>query len=189
MTLKPTGRTVPALIAPLAATVIALTLVAGSARGLDRAAAAQRHHNTSLAAPVQGAKARALHDAMRKLWEDHITWTRMTIVSFAHDLPDLSQTQGRLLRNQADIGNAVKPYYGRRAGDGLTKLLREHIRGAVELLSAARAGDAARIQAARTAWYDNADRIAAFLSRANPRFWPRREMRAMMRRHLDDTLN
>lgn len=190
MTPKHARRALAALIAPLAATVIALALVAGSPRGADRSAAAvPRAHHSAPAAPVQSAKARALHDAMRKLWEDHITWTRMTIVSFAHDLPDLPQTQARLLRNQTDIGNAVRPYYGRRAADALISLLREHILGAVQLLSAARAGDSARIGPARTAWYDNANRIAAFLSRANPRFWPRREMRAMMRRHLDDTLD
>src|SRR5512139_2470835 len=49
----------------------------------------------------------AFHDAMRKLWEDHVTWTRLFIVSFAADLPDLSATERRLLRNQTDIGDAV----------------------------------------------------------------------------------
>lgn len=49
-------------------------------------------------------EAAAFHDAMRKLWEDHVTWTRLAIVSFAGDLPDLPATQRRLLRNQTDIG-------------------------------------------------------------------------------------
>ena len=79
-------------------------------------------------------QAGAFQDAMRKLWEDHITWTRLAIVSFAHDLPDLPATQARLLRNQVDIGNAIKPYYGTAAGNQLTALLKEHIVGAVALL-------------------------------------------------------
>jgi hypothetical protein len=66
---------------------------------------------------------------MRKLWEDHTTWTRLAIVSIAHELPDLPQTQARLMRNQTDIGDAIKPYYGRRAGNRLTALLKEHIAG------------------------------------------------------------
>jgi hypothetical protein len=181
MTAKLTRRAIPAVVALLSAAAIALALAAGSSR------AEQSHHHR--AAPMQTAKARALHDAMRKLWEDHITWTRLAIVSFAHDLPDLPHTQARLLRNQTDIGNAVKPYYGRAAGQQLTRLLEEHITGAVALLVAAKSGDSGRIQAASTAWYDNANRIAAFLSRANPRFWPLREMRAMMRKHLDDTVD
>jgi hypothetical protein len=94
-------RAIGALATLLAAAAIALAM-ALSAPGTDPAAGAQHHH------AAQAAKARSLHDVMRKLWEDHITWTRLAIVSFAHDLPDLPQTQARLLRNQTDIGNAVK---------------------------------------------------------------------------------
>ena len=68
------------------------------------------------------------------------------IVSFAHDLPDLPATQARLLNNQEDIGNAIRPYYGRAAGNQLTALLNEHIVGAVALLAAAKAGDQALIK-------------------------------------------
>src|SRR5688572_12154878 len=56
-------------------------------------------------------KQMALHNAMRKLWEDHIAWTRLFIVSAAADLPDKAATTERLLQNQTDIGNAIKPYY------------------------------------------------------------------------------
>ena len=90
----------------------------------------------------------AFQDQMRKLWEDHITWTRLVIVSFAADLPDQELTAQRLLRNQTDIGDAVKPFYGEDAGNELTTLLEEHIQGAVELLAAAKAGDAAAVEAA-----------------------------------------
>src|SRR5688572_11942105 len=72
-------------------------------------------------------------NAMRKLWEDHITWTRLYIVSAAASLPDKDATAQRLLRNQEDIGNAIKPYYGAAAGNQLTALLKDHILGAVEL--------------------------------------------------------
>jgi hypothetical protein len=134
------------------------------------------------------AREAALHDGMRTLWEDHVTWTRLAIVSFAGGLPDLPATQARLLRNQTDIGNAVKPYYGRAAGNRLTSLLKDHITGAVALLQAAKSGDQARIAAASTAWYANGRDVADFLSAANPRHWPRTTMRAMMKAHLDQTL-
>ena len=62
-------------------------------------------------------KAAAFTRAMDKLWEDHITWTRMVIVDFAAGLPDLKQAEARLLRNQANIGNAIKPYYGAAQAD------------------------------------------------------------------------
>lgn len=135
------------------------------------------------------AKQAKFQDAMRKLWEDHVTWTRLAIVSFAHDLPDLPATQARLLKNQEDIGNAIKPYYGKAAGNQLTALLKEHIVGAVALLTAAKAGDQALIKQRSDEWYANGNEIADFLHEANPRNWSRMAMRAAMEAHLDDTLD
>jgi hypothetical protein len=125
--------------------------------------------------------------AMDKLWEDHITWTRMVIVDFAAGLPDLKVAEARLLRNQTDIGNAIKPYYGAAAGNQLTKLLRTHILEAVPVLVNAKAGDKAKLTKALGAWYTNAHEIAVFLSKANPEDWPLDMTSKMMKRHLDLT--
>lgn len=57
-----------------------------------------------------------LHDAMRKLWSDHVVWTRLCIVDAAAGAPSTQTTAARLLRNQQDIGNAIVPYYGAAAG-------------------------------------------------------------------------
>lgn len=130
----------------------------------------------------------AFHDAMRKLWEDHIVYTRLYIVSDAGNLPDKAATAARLLQNQVDIGNAVKPYYGVAAGNALTSLLKQHILGAVAILDAAKAGDKAKQNAATAAWFANADAIAAFLSKANPKNWPLAAVKAQMHMHLNLTL-
>ena len=132
-------------------------------------------------------KEAALHDAMRRLWEDHITWTRLFVVSAVGDLPDKGATTERLLQNQVDIGNAIKPYYGDAAGEKLTALLKTHITTAAELVAAAKANDTAKMTDANKRWYTNADEIAAFLSGANPKSWPAAEMKQMMREHLDLT--
>ena len=129
-------------------------------------------------------KAAAFTRAMDKLWEDHITWTRMVIVDFAAGLPDLKQAEVRLLRNQADIGNAIKPYYGAAAGNKLTKLLRTHILEAVPVLTYAKDGNQAKLKTALKAWYANAHQIAVFLSKANPQAWALSDMNTMMKRHL-----
>jgi hypothetical protein len=163
----------------------ALAVLAISGASVGQAA---DEHSHGSATEVRSAKALAFHDDMRKLWEDHITWTRLAIVSFAAGLPDFDQTAARLLRNQDDIGNAIKPYYGRRAGNQLTALLKEHIGGAVDLLIAAKAGDAAAFESAKRAWYANGREIARFLSAASPRFLPLAAVRRMMRGHLDQTL-
>ena len=130
----------------------------------------------------------AFHDQMRKLWEDHITWTRLAIVTFADGSPGFDATAGRLLQNQTDIGNAIKPFYGPAAGDRLTFLLHDHITIAVQILQAAKAGDTEAFNAANTSWYANGNDIADFLAAANPRSWPDDVMRADMKTHLDQTL-
>jgi hypothetical protein len=132
----------------------------------------------------ESTKEMALHDAMRRLWEDHIIWTRVFIISAAADLPDKAAATERLLQNQADIGNAIKPYYGDAAGDKLTTLLKEHITTAAEIVTAAKAGEKAKQDDATKRWFANADQIADFLSNANPKNWPQAEMRKMMRDHL-----
>lgn len=148
----------------------------------------------SVAFPARTAEAKAkmdaqaFHDAMRKLWDDHITWTRLVIVSMANDLPDTNATVQRLLQNQVDIGNAIKPFYGEDAGNQLTALLTDHILIAAEIIQAAKAEDTATLNDAIARWYANADEIAAFLNAANPKDWPLEEMQAMMREHLDLTL-
>jgi hypothetical protein len=109
---------------------------------------------------------------MRKLWEDHVSWTRMYIMSATSNLPDKAATLDRLLRNQDDIGNAVKPFYGDSAGQKLTELLKDHIRIAGEVVDAAAKSDNAKVQDASKRWTANADQIAVFLSGANPANWP-----------------
>ncbi len=125
---------------------------------------------------------------MRKLWEDHVTWTRLYIVSAAAGLPDAAPTAQRLLQNQVDIGNAIKPFYGDAAGEQLTALLRQHILTAADLVTAAKAGNTAGVEAASAKWYANANEIADFLSGANPKHWSRDPLRAEMKHHLDLTL-
>ncbi|MDQ3893800.1 MAG: hypothetical protein M3292_03920 [Actinomycetota bacterium] len=131
----------------------------------------------------------ALRNEMRRLWEDHVTWTRLAIISLTTDSPDTKATVARLLRNQTDIGNAVKPFYGAAAGKRLTALLREHILIAAELIGAARKGDQAAVARQQARWTTNANRIAMLLSTANPRFWKLGPMRAMLHEHLRLTTN
>jgi hypothetical protein len=189
MSSNPTaGRRMRATLAALIAIASATVVFAVSGAHEGHAETGHSHGEAVAVSAAQSAKQARFQDAMRKLWEDHITWTRLAIVSFAHDLPDLPATQARLLRNQVDIGNAIKPYYGRAAGNQLTALLKEHIVGAVALLAAAKTGDQTLIDQRTEEWYANGNEIADFLHKANPRNWSRKAMRRMMKGHLDQTL-
>lgn len=127
-----------------------------------------------------------LRQDMRKLWTDHVVWTRAYIVAAVSDQPDQEAAANRLMKNQEDIGAAVGQFYGKAAGDQLTALLKEHITIAVDLIKAAKAGDKSGQDAADRKWKDNATAIADFLSKANPN-WPRATLVEMMNVHLSTT--
>jgi hypothetical protein len=132
----------------------------------------------------RAAKPTQLRLDMRRLWQDHVVWTRDVILGIMDDLPGLDEATARLLRNQDDIGDAIKPYYGAAAGDELARLLRLHISTAADVLKAAKSGNG--LAGANAAWQANADDIAAFLARANP-LWREADLQRMMRRHLQLT--
>ena len=186
---RPTRRLAFGTLVATTAAVAGLALAGLVGESATHAGAHDHASSPSATAQRSNAKALRLHDKMRKLWEDHIVWTRLAIVSFAADSPDLEPTVNRLLRNQDDIGDAIKPFYGRQAGERLTALLKDHINGAVDLLVAAKSGDQQALETASAAWYSNGRQIADFLHGANPRNWGRAAMRAMMRTHLDQTLS
>ena len=127
-----------------------------------------------------------LRMAMRKLWEDHITYTRNFIISSLAGLEDANKVAERLLRNQDDLGNAIKPYYGEEAGKKLASLLRDHILIAAEVVKAAKMGNNEELTKGQKKWQANADDIAVFLSGANPN-WPKKALIDMLYKHLDYT--
>lgn len=132
---------------------------------------------------MNASKSEALRIDMRKLWEDHITWTRNVICCLVDGLPGADQAVKRLMQNQTDIGNAVKPYYGEAAGAKLTELLSAHIAISADVVKAAKAGNSAALDEANKRWYANADAISTFLSGANPN-WTLADLKTMMNNHL-----
>lgn len=171
------ARPIPLFLTALVAFFSALAALSVS-NGMAHAQGNAAH------SPALTRTAVAFHDDMRKLWEDHITWTRLAIISLEGGTPDTDATVSRLLRNQVDIGDAVKPFYGAAAGNKLTQLLRQHILIAADVIAAAKAGDAAKLSDAQARWLANADQIAATLHSVNPRYWPLDTMKAEMRMHL-----
>jgi hypothetical protein len=175
------GRRVPLMVLAAIALASMIAVLAVS----DAAASGRSSHPSTRALTP---KALAFHDDMRALWEAHGSGTRMVIVSFVGNLPNVQAEEQTLLQNQVDIGNAVKPYYGRSAGNKLTKLLKEHILGAVTVLVAAKSGDKNQLAQAEAAWSANGRQIADFLHAADPHFLSRTAARRMMRVHLQQVI-
>ncbi|MDV2582406.1 glycosyltransferase [Alkalibacillus haloalkaliphilus] len=121
----------------------------------------------------------------RRLWIDHVLWTSNYITSATTaGAEDQEQVLSRLLRNQEDIGNAIKPVYGEDAGDKLTELLKEHIVIAGEIVDAAIEGNEDMVDQLNNEWYRNADDIADFLSDANPNL-KIEDLKELLEMHLE----
>ena len=182
------ASTVP-LIAAVALTGGLLTACSPSAVAEPVAAStqSQAHSHAGQGHELPAASAEAsLYAAMRTLWDQHMGWTWSTVVAFAEDSPALDATLARLLANQADIGDAIAPFYGEDAAAQLTELLQTHITLAVPVLTAAKAGDTDALDAALDDWYANARNIADFLAAAN-HAWSKRDLRDMMETHITQT--
>ena len=121
--------------------------------------------------------------ALRKLWSDHVIWTREYIVAAVAGTPDATAAATRLLKNQEDIGAAIVGFYGQAAGDKLTDLLRRHIMIAVDLVGAAKSGDQAAFATHDALWTANIEEIAGFLAGANPN-WPKKDLVDLLGLHL-----
>jgi hypothetical protein len=180
----------PIPVAVLAAVALLAALLVGASSSHDQAHAEghEKGHSHAGSTHATTPSQARFHDEMRKLWEDHIVWTRAAIVAFADGSDGFSAAAKRLLRNQVDIGDAIKPFYGDRAGDRLAGLLHDHITIAVEVLQAAKAGDSDAFEAAIARWYANGNDVADAISALDSHTWPRAAVRDMMRMHLDQTL-
>ena len=168
-------RKLPALVAASLAVILVGTGTASGAPATTR--------TPSMAKVVM------FHEAMDKLWTDHVAWTRSVIIDFEGNLPDLEPDLTRLLTNQTQIGDSIKPYYGAAAGNELGRLLNTHIMEAIPVLTYARDGNKAKLTRALATWRANAHQIAAFLAKANPKAWPLADMTSMMDTHLALTTN
>ena len=107
-----TSRPIPLGLTALVALFSALVALA-FAGGHDAAAHNDASHGTS-AAITQ--KELALRQDMRKLWEDHVTWTRLAIISLTTDSPDTQATVGRLLGTSPTSATRSSRSTARRPG-------------------------------------------------------------------------
>ena len=124
-----------------------------------------------------------LMNELRKLWMEHLMWTRLFVVSALAELPDMEITTKRLLKNPSDFAKVMEIFYGRPKADTFRSLLEEHLKIAASIVDNAKKGNTRAVEQFSKLWYSNADRIAAFLAGINPG-WAEDEWRTLLRDHL-----
>jgi hypothetical protein len=127
-----------------------------------------------------------LRTTLRRLFEERVAYTRNAIISVLGNTPDLDAVTVRLMKNQDDIGNALRPYYGDDAATRLSALLKDHVTLGVAAIKAAKTGEKGKLAAAEKNWSDNGSAIAAFLSATNPN-WQKTAVEQTLQKHADIT--
>jgi len=124
-----------------------------------------------------------LSNLMRKLWSQHVYWTRMLLISIADRLRDQDATTARLLQNPKDIANVFAQYFGQDAANKISMLLTEHLQIGGKLMTALRDKRTAEADYLTQQWYTNANKMAAAFSSINPKY-NREELQKMLYEHL-----
>jgi hypothetical protein len=127
-----------------------------------------------------------LLNSMRFVWEQHVWWTRMLLISIAERLKDQQETAERLLKNPRDIANIYAEYYDERTANNIAALLTEHLQIGAALITKLRDKQTEDADILTKRWYINADKMADAFASINPNYDPE-ILREMLRMHLELT--
>jgi len=117
------------------------------------------------------------------VWEQHVYWTRMLLLSIAERLKDQPEVTARLLRNPYDIAKIYMEYYDEDIAKKIAQLLTEHMQIGADLITALRDKKTAAADTLNHQWYINADKMAAAFAGINP-YYNREDLRHMLYKHL-----
>lgn len=127
-----------------------------------------------------------LSNNMREVWEQHVYWTRLLLISIAERLKDEKDVTNRVLQNPNDIANLFACCYPPEVTQKIAQLLTEHLKIGAALITALRDGKTAEAETLTRQWYANADQMADMFSSINPHY-DREELRKMLHTHLQLT--
>lgn len=168
-----------------------LSLACGLALGLVLAASAPMAlaHEAGAAhaaAASSSATAPKLHQAMRSLWQGHVTHTTAyTAAVKSGDQAAAKKATDDVVTNAKQIADAVAGFYGKPAGEQMLKLLAGHWSGVKAYADATHMGDKSAQQKAMQDLAQNTDAIAKFLAGANPNL-PEATVQSLMMMHVSD---
>ena len=138
--------------------------------GVNARSASKAHVGVTSLTAASMTTETGLQDRMREMFLDRAAWTRLYAVALWSKAPDANVTRARLMRTNADIGDVLARFYGRAAGDRVTRMLDDGIDWQASAVRGAMAGDQARVAEARHGWFIDSSRLATWLATLNPAF-------------------
>lgn len=123
-----------------------------------------------------------LQSTLRKLFTDHGVYTSFVLKSITSHLPDTKVILARLLQNQKDIGDQLKPIIGEEMGTQLTRALTNHIQLAGDCIKAATNKDK-QLNHKIKLLFDNSDQVAQLLTNINSSALPYSATQQMFHEH------
>lgn len=107
--------------------------------------------------------------ALRDLWLGHVFWVRnVAIAKTSNNAAALAADEAQVVENARQIAGAIEPFYGAKAKEALFELLKGHYGAIRHYLDAVVAKDREQEKLATDELLANAEKIADFLSKANP---------------------
>ena len=121
--------------------------------------------------------------ALRDLWLEHVFWTRnVTLETLAGNAAGAAAAEQNVVKNAKNIAAAMEPFYGKAASEKLFDLLAGHYTAVKHYLEAVHTNNPQEQDTARERMAENAEKIAVFLSSANPNL-PTEALRGMLLAH------
>lgn len=121
----------------------------------------------------------------RYVWDEHVFYTRNAIISILENLADAEYVTNRLIENQNNIGNLMRPYYSADVVDEYVSLLKDHIALVAEFAKAVR--DKKDIMPIQSQMQSNSAAIVSFLNTADPNRWSTTVVNNLWSKHMDYT--
>ena len=122
---------------------------------------------------------------LRDQWSRHLFWIRNVVLDNAtNDLRSRDFAEKAVVANAREIARTFRPFYGEAASERLFTLLADHYSAVKEYSEATVARNTRQQDEALAHFASNTDKIAAFLSGANPHL-PKDTVRSLVATHVD----
>lgn len=125
----------------------------------------------------------SMKEKLRKVFTDHVIYTKLYMEKYGTSRAETAVILKRLLSNQDDIANTLKPVIGIKQSKELARLLKQHIQLSGSMIAYVYQRDKKLADEAALKVFQNGRQVAEFLTELNPKTLPLRITEEMFDMH------